>query len=535
MQSNKTSLLVANTLLVFFLVVLNNFGVIPLRTSDFIFFTLLALALALYRPGWAFLFFTGTIVLENINLVSVEWGITIRPFQLLGAVTVLALIIRMILKRINFKLAKLKWPDYLLILLIISGFLSILNAPDKVYSLKLALILATFFILYLLTRNYVQNADDLKKITPFFLSSAVIVVLYGIWQNWRFMRDLPNFEAMPGRPNATFTEADWLGMFLVLVISVIYALIYYKSVIARDPVPLSGRDRGNLVLISELLPASPTGGRFARNDITFYLFLTLLYILLILTVSRSAWLGAIAALIIFLLIVFTDLKLSSRNWQWRKTFHTKIFIFSALAVGVIVVCVFNLTNFQLFNRVQSVGTGMQKITVSCEEDKELPEFIDAVGELKEFSCRHVNLEEIQSEIEKGNFVKEIYRKDPNVFARRDIYQKSWEQIKAHPILGIGWGSISSVLGTDERGVRLNSSNIFLEVWLGAGLIGLLSFAAFWLYIISSVVKKFMSAVDTTQKAFSLFLILGWLGLSVVNLFNAGLFLGFFWFFLALAI
>lgn len=519
----KGFLLLANLLLVFFLILLNNFGIIPLETSDFIFFAILALAFALYRPGWVFLFFTGTIILENINLAPLEWGITIRPFQLLGAAIAVALILRLIFRRINFKLAKLKWPDYSLIVLILAGFLSALGSPDKIYSLKLSLILATFGVIYFLVRNYIQNLEDLKKIIPFFLSSSVIVVLYGIWQNWRFMRGLISFEAMPGRPNTTFTEADWLGIFLVLAISIIYTIVYFRH--------------SNTALAEEESYSNYGTRSFSRKSeirmTIIYLFLILNYILLILTVSRSAWMGMAFVTILFLFIALTNLKF--RNWQWKRFFYSSTGILFSLAVSLATVYIFHLTNFQLFNRVQSTGTGMQKITVSCKEDKKLPEAVGAINELEELDCRHINLEEIQSEIENGRFVKEIYRADPNVSIRSEIYQKSWEQIKAHPILGIGWGSIGSVLGTDERGVRLNSSNIFLETWLGAGIIGLLAFLAVWVYIIISAVKKFTVAEDASQKAFSLFLILAWLGLSAVNLFNAGLFLGFFWFFLALAV
>ena len=214
----KSWLLLANVVLVFVLIVCNNLKIIPLRMGDFVFFAILVLGLALYRPGWAFLIFVGTIMLENINLAPTEIGIAIRPYQFIGALTITAIIIRLLSGKLNFKLAKLNFIDYLILVITTSSFLSAFFAiveTQNFASLRLAIILATFSALYFLVRNYIQNWEDLKKIIPFFLSSAVVVVLYGIWQNIWFLRGLNGFQTMPGRPNATFSEADWLGIFLI--------------------------------------------------------------------------------------------------------------------------------------------------------------------------------------------------------------------------------------------------------------------------------------------------------------------------------
>jgi hypothetical protein len=529
LNKTKTYLILANIFLVFFLILLNNFKIIPLRTGDFIFFTILTLAFALYRPGWAFLFFIGTATLENINLAPVDLGISVRPYQLLGALILLAVAVRFFSKKLYFKLPSLKWYDYTLLVVVFSGFLSVINAPEKITSFKLAIIFATFFALYYLVRVYIQNSEDLKRIIPFLISSGIVVVLYGIWQNWRFMRNLSNFEIMPGRPNASFAEADWLGMFLVLFISVVYVLIYNYFVIAMER-----SDRGNLVLSKDISTATGLL-RFARNDMILYILLVLSYILLILTVSRSAWLGAFFTTFIFLWAVLTDFKF--KNWQWKKTIKIKLGIICSLLVSLAIVYIFHLTNFQLSNRIQSTGTGLQKITVSCyitdcdcinQGLLKQNSVIKNIDELKSYGCTHINLEDIESEKSQGRNILEIYRQDPNVQTRSEIYKKSWEQIKNHPLFGIGWGSISSVLGKDERGAGLNSSNIFLEIWLGSGIIGFLAFVMFWCYIIFNSIKNFYFSSDALQKTICLFILISWFGLTIANLFNAGILLGFLW-------
>ncbi len=518
----RNYLIAANFLLGLFLVLLSNLKVLPLGTGDFIFFSFLFLVFALYRPGWALLFFVGLIGFETINLTPEKLGVAVRPYQLLGVLTILAVAIRLISGRLNFGLSKMKRYDLLVIILIIASFLSALFSENTMASLKLSLILAIFGAFYFLVRNYIQTSDDLKKIVPFFISSAGIIVGYGIWQNWRFMRDLASFEVMPGRPNATFSEADWLGMYLVVLISVIYSLIYfYKS--------------ENTAAESEKIKILNSNFKIVvpKPRLLFlYAFLTAIFILLILTVSRSAWLGAFFVTVIFLLGVFTDFRFGI--WNWKKVLEAKAGILVSLLMALGIVYAFHLTNFQLWSRLESTGSGLQKITISCENDEtNLPGTITDTDELEKFHCRHINLEDIGSEKAIGRVIREIPRYDPNIRTRNKIYQKAWEQIKKHPILGIGWGSIGQALGKDERGASLNSSNIFLETWLGAGVLGLLALVSLWIYIFFESVWKFRNSQDHISKTISLFAIISWFAITIPNLFNAGLFLGFLWLWLGI--
>lgn len=507
-----TYLALANIFLVSFLILLSNLNVLPIkRMGDFIFYAIIFLAFALYRPGWAFLFFVGMMALENINLAPKEIGVMVRPYQFIGGLVIAAVLIRLITGRLGFKLPKWNRHDLLLIVFVVAGFISTFQgstlATAKVESLlKQALVAASFVVFYFLTCVFIQDLKDLKKIVPFFLSSSVIVVLYGIWQNVRFTRGLNAFEAMPGRPNATFTEADWYGIFLVLLLAVLYSLIYYFR---------RQSDNKNL----------PVAG--------CWLLVALIFISLILTVSRSAWLGAAFVTFIFLFIILTNLKFNPKNWHWNFFLKQLLYISAAGLLSLAIIYIFHLTDFQLFNRAQSTGTGLQKITVSCAKIITLPKKIESIDELAQYGCQHINLEEIGNEKAEGDFVTEIFRADPNVNIRHEIYNKSREEIKQHPFLGIGWGNISGILGKDERGTALNSSNIFLEVWLGAGLLGITSFILIWFRVLIVSIKNYFFATRHQWKFFNLCVIIVWFGLTVSNLFNAGIFLGFLWIFLAI--
>jgi hypothetical protein len=528
-NSTRGYLLLANIFLAFFLILLSNLKILPLESiGDFLFLIFVVLAFALYRPGWAFLFFIGTIALENINLAPASLGVAVRPYQFFAALIIIAILVRFAVKRLNFEFPKFHWADGLLIIFAVAGFLSAFGSEASKISFKQSIVAMSFVAIYFLVRIFIQNTEDLKKVIPFFLSSSIIVVLYGIWQNVRFSQNLSNFEAMPGRPNSTFTEADWLGIFLVFLIAVIYSTIYFF---------LKNGSEEKSVISNQFSTRLPDGqvSKFTISKIFFYFALTASYIVLILTVPRSAWLGALAVTIAYLLIIFMKLKLNPREWQWKNTLKINILILISLTASIAIVHIFHLTNFQLFNRAESTGSGLQKITVSCLKNEELSSSeIQELSSLEKIGCRHINLEEINSEKERGNFVTEVYRKDPNINIRSEIYQKSWQQIKTHPILGIGWGSIGKVLGQDGQGTPLNSSNIFFEIWLGAGILGLASFLAIWLYIPIKSLQNFYTQ-SAGFPAYSLFIVLAWLALTIPNLFNAGIFLGFLWVFSGIAI
>ena len=530
----KTRLLIFNLALFGTAVFFYHLGILPIiKTGDLIFWLILIFALALYRPGWAFLFFVGALVLENISLTASEMGITLRIYQALGTLIVVALVIRQILKKSGLNLFRLKIPDYLILLFLVGSLLSSLFSVQKVASLKITLIIFSFTALYFLTRAYIQDQIDLKKVMPFFLVSAVGVVIYGILQNVFFIQGLAfHGEIMPGRPNATFMEPDWLGIYLVFLVAIIYALIYYfnkerdnrLSLISNDQFPISNKIPN--LKFQKYLPI-----------FVLYFFLTLVYILLILTVSRSAWLGAGFITLVFLKAILTDFSWNFKNWQWKMFLHQTVFVVCAGVVSLLIIYGFNLTNFQLFNRVASTG-GLQKITIACQlenylsskYDSTVPKIINNISELEKYGCWHINLEDINKEKIAGNIIEEVYRPDPNINIRGQIFQKAWETIKKQPFFGIGYGAIPVILGQDERGVNLNSSNIFLEVWLGSGLIGIVAFIFIWLNAVVVFIKRFWSANNEEEKTFALFVLLSIGAFLIPNLFNAGIFLMILWFF-----
>lgn len=511
-NSLKNYLILANVSLVGILIILSNFKVLPISNiGDFIFISLIVFIFTLYRPGWGFLFFIGTIALENINLAPGELGLNIRPYQLLGFMTFLAVIIRHLSKRLNFPLPKFIWADYVLALFVMGGFLSSINAQNESLAFKQSTIILSFTILYLLVRIFIQSLEDIKKIIPFFLSSSMIIMFYGIWQNSQFIRGLNGFEVMPGRVNATFAEPDWFGIFIAFLLSILYTVIY---------------NLGEKIRVF--------GIKKNKTNLAYAVFVGFLIILaqvnIIITVSRSAWLGWGFILVLFLAYLIV-----------KKKIQLILFLLISILLSVGAIFIFRLTNFELGNRIQSTTSGDQEITIACQREVNIESPIENVNELKKYGCEHINLEDVEKEIQAGRVVKKIYRKDPNVSIRKEIYLKTFSQIKEHWFFGIGWGNISGILGQDERGAGLNSSNIFLEVWLGSGLLGIISFLILIGYIVGGgkmfFWKKFQAGkfkrADAGMDFFYIFLVLSSTAIIIPNFFNAGIMLGFLWLWLGI--
>lgn len=507
-RPNKVLLLLGSVLGSVACIVLHNAGALPLDGVTFLFFSFVFFLFALYRPGWVFLLFVGVLPLEIINLApAVLGGIALRPYQWLTGILLVAVLTRFLFKRLPFEIFRPRFLDLLPVLVAVGAFLSVMGAPVPSLALKQALVVASFVAIYFLGRIFFRTLFDMRQAVPFFLGSSLVVSGYALWQNIRFSLGQESFQVMTGRPNATLSEADWLGMFVVLVISILYMLLAFS---VEQPRKKTFQD----ILKSTL----------------FSVLLTLTFIVLIITVARSAWLGALALTIVFSLGLLFKKSLK-RSWQPTLIFGGILSLSLLVALGAVLL--FHLSPFQFLNRIQSTGSGLQKITVACESDVTLPEKVAHVDDLSAFGCRHIDLEAIESEQGEGKFVKEVFRDDPNVSIRKEIYGKSWDLIRAHPFLGIGWGSAALFLGNDERGAGLNASNIFLEVWLGSGLLGLMAFSLFWFSLMYASFYWYRASGSETERLFGLFFLSSIIGITVFDLFNSGILLGFFFLFLSL--
>lgn len=510
-RPQRVLLLSASALATILGIFLQNSGVLPTDETTFFFLSFVLLLFALYRPGWTFLLFVGFIPLEIINVAPMWFGgLALRPYQWLAGILFLAVGIRFFAGRLPFQMFRPGWIDILPVLVALGGFSALVSAPDQALALKQSLIVVSFVGVYFLGRIFFRTLYDVRQAVPFLLVSSIVISGYALWQNIRFRFGQESFQVMVGRPNGTFSEADWLGMFAVAMLGVGLSLLFRQRLLWRRPF-VSWRTAGGSFLL--------------------YSFLTITLITLILSMARSAWLGAAAlAGVFFFMVLFSDGWRGMRK-QWRRILFLGGVLCISLTTAVGAVSFFELSPFPLLHRIQSTG-GLQVITIACDVPVALPETIADISELAQFHCRHIDLEAIERELAAGQYVAEIKRPDPNVAIRKGIYGDVLGVLRTHFLTGIGWGSVALFLGTDERGAGLNASNVFLEVWLGSGLFGALSFLFLWVAILWFSFRWFHQATDAGEKAFALFLCSTHIGLLVFNLFNSGILLGFFFLFLS---
>ncbi len=510
-------LLFGNVLSVSVLIYLSNVQVLPLRPWDFIFFSILFFLIALYRSGFVFALLVGMLPLETVNLAPLDIGINLRPYQFLAPVLLLSVFVRLVTKRVKWPLFEVSWLDWVMGGFLVSGFLMIpfLPFPELIpVALKQGIILLSFGLLYLLSRIFLKKESDIRIALLFFFSSVFIVLCYSLWQSLHFAWHLPSFEVMSGRPNGTFPEADFLGGVLAMILS------------GMVPFGLAFFFRENGTMMKKSL---------------FAVFFFSLFLILILSVARSGWLAAGVGMIAGGGIFFLKNGIFSALRKWdteflRRALFAKLFVGLPIAFALVMVIIFHLTAFNLFDRGESVASGLQKITVSCmSSDTILPETLHTIDELALNGCRHILLEEIDGERQSGHFVREVYRSDPNISVRKQIYAQSFELISAHPISGIGFGNVSHFLGIDGNGRGLNASNVFLEVWLGAGLFGFIAFLIFWLSFPILLLRQMIRTSERGGAVVSISLFASWVALTVFNCFNSGLLLGTLWIFFAMLV
>ncbi|MFZ2187752.1 MAG: O-antigen ligase family protein [Candidatus Moraniibacteriota bacterium] len=500
---DKWLLVLCNMLAGTLLIVLSHTTALPLDDINLIFFSFVGFLFALYRPGWAFLLLIGMLPYEIINLAPANYPLTLRPYQWLLVLITLALLVRTAFRRFPLEKFVPNIWDAALVLLSIGAWLSALASDQTTVALKLSVILLSFVLLYFITRLFVRSIDDARMLLPFIFSTFLIIAAYAIVQNVLFQSGQESFEVMAGRPNATFAEADWLGGYLAAVLVVLSALIASPALIAKNN----------------------------STRLLHYIFSTLLFlgfVALLITVSRSAWLATLCGMLAVLFLY------AWKNGVWRALFEKnravlqeilriKLSLLAPLFLAFFLVYFSGLSPFDLFDRSRSTATGEQRITVACEKEIVLPEKIARAEALRPYGCEHIRLEEVAARQEAGEYVAEVFRDDPNVYMRREIYGQVTDILREHAFFGIGFGNIASLLGTDERGAGLNASNIFLEVWLGAGIIGFLAFLFFWFGLGATWLYRGFQQ----RSALTIVLAPLWITLTVFNLFNSGLFLGFF--------
>ncbi len=527
-------------------------GWLPLNLPVFTGLSLLGLVLLVIQPRWGLWTFVSFLALENLIISPEQLPASLRPFQWVGALTLGALVLRIGMENLLPKIKSrywqesfttkaqdflkqrglARWLDGAIVLLLALAFVSAALSP--IASIKLAIVTASFGALYFLARFFLRTSTDRIEALIFFLTGSIVPILFGLYQAVAFRLGWQHWEVFAHRVNSTFTEPDWLGMYGVVLMAVV---LFLQQTVLENPT-LKNICWGNWSFAS-----------IFRWLLSGYLLLVLA--VLFLTVARSAWLGAAMVLIVYFGILIVKAfkaesldppnplyKKKSQSLSKSRKFGLRRVIREGLILGALGVITLGgviglgLSSFNFLDRATSSVSGQQLITISCAPDAPEFERITSLKELPEKDCRHINLEEKKVEGQQGRDVREIYRPDPNVDIRKNIYATIWNKIKERPWLGYGVGSTGSILGQDAHGSDLNASNLFLEAWFSLGVGGVIVMVGIWVLATILPLRLIFTKSKKSRQPESLLLLLVAVALLVPNLFNAGLLLGILWVFWA---
>jgi len=371
---------------------------------------------------------------------------------------------------------------------------SIVNALDVKNSLQETAVLLSFLALYWLVLFFVRTKDDIRDTWYVVLLSTFLVSVIALVQVAAYKFGLELIEVMPGRPNSVFPEPDWLGFFMVFALAIF----------------ISARGTQKSSLVPSIFNKVPSIIKTFHSRYFYFLFQILLYTVIILTIARASWLAAIGVIGLYLLLIFLN---KQNPFQFAFFEGGKTIVVLLISLGVIYALA--LTPFSLKNRFLSIVTGQEVHAVITDTE---------TG--KEISIDKAQIEKYKKQ---GMEVKTKKVKDVNISRRTESFTDNFDIVLKHPWLGIGFGGLESAFG---EGV--NANNIFMEIWIATGTLGLIVFALIFYCIAREWCVLYFKNHSKQNSAYLLFVILGFVAILIPNIFNSGMFLGFFWVYLGLA-
>ncbi len=157
------------------------------------------------------LFFTLTMPLV-IYLGNTEYGYTktIYTFVYISFLTLLW-IGELLVKDDNIALTKLSLPVGLLLL---SGLLSLINAPSKGVVLQSLALLIYFYLIYLLVANTIRTESEAKNLLVALTTSGVGATIYGVLQYFGAVRGAHGFRASATNIISVMGNQNYLAGFI---------------------------------------------------------------------------------------------------------------------------------------------------------------------------------------------------------------------------------------------------------------------------------------------------------------------------------
>ena len=202
---------------------------------------ILGIALGIFTYWISPLYILGALAalaLMYLILVIPEFGVLLTFFILPFAPTmILALTVAYITVCYLLKLSQgkrsitVRSVDLFIIIFMALIYFGGVVSVSAATSLKPALLFICMMLGYFITANLINTPDLLKRVTSALISSAVLVSLYGLFQNFfgtvsSAWQDTDMFSSIAGRVVSTFENPNVLAEYLILIIPFAAAMLF---------------------------------------------------------------------------------------------------------------------------------------------------------------------------------------------------------------------------------------------------------------------------------------------------------------------
>ncbi len=412
------------------------------------------------------------------------------------------------------------------------SFISLIGANNISAGIKKIVFLANIFILFTITKNIVRDKETFLEISKacllagFFsliigyaqITSILFYSLADFWQFWAnnaiaalYGKDLSNllsysntwFSYYPGdipptlRMFSVFPDSHSFALFnIILAPFALGALWHYKK---------------------------QNNGLFA-----FYLlFFAALLLAIIFSGSRGAWVSAIAPLSVILILKrhyilnkYKKIKIRLADNSKRPLADGKQnFSFGIFKSGIVKIK--TITNDLIAGKFKALAASLVLFFLL------FPVSSVFLEQIQKAEWRRLNSEGDFSSFAMYKRLKSIIDLDEiSNKGRIEIWRDTLTSIKNHPVLGVGAGNFTTVIGKKISAAKKGASahNLFLDIFAETGILGLAAFLAIFYEILKNIFFVFKKSTDETYKFFALsagiyfFWVLGYAVFDVV-LFN----------------
>lgn len=451
-----------------FIVFLTTTGLVPREAV--LFLTGLIIFFIIFSPVENSLWLVVASIPLFVALPIFEKFDSMANWRILIAVLFLVLFFK---KRIDFSFFKIDGKtklkhyalEYLALIFLLIGVLSIFVAGFKILAVKKLLFLINIFLLFSITRNLTRNKESILKIWQAAAAGGIIVIavsliqflavlfvpLFNFWQYW-----------------AQKVIAVFYGTNLAYLLS--YSNTWFAYYTLNPPTLRLFSlfpDSHSLAMFSMILvPIFSALALFFNSSKNKKIFLWLGVILSLFNVvfsgSRGAWLSIVPVLLVAFYLYFYKIQINLTK-KALLSFIIFVFIF-IISVGYP----------PLLYKFQSWQAGGEYSTTTFS-----------------FFERAKSISDTQELSNKG---------------RLQIWKMTFKSLKDHPVLGVGLGNYVKVLEEDSSAAKKGASahNLYFDIASEIGIFGLLIFVLMGVDILYTSWLVFRSSPEIFFRLYGLF-------------------------------